>query len=171
MRDPLGTQGLAQGSKTTPDQVSAFNSGFAEALNRLKNPDCQKFFCEGQNKNKKNNKHLDPNDILRQTNYRILPFPNDQQAGAATIDVKDVWINAGGPFFGKDATIYIPSDRKDISTRQAVPFATLDQVRAFILLHELGHQLGFFPPDQFSWINGTHSLRILEACFKDVHFE
>ena len=169
--DPFGTQGLAPGSKNTPDQVSAFNSGFAEALNRLKNPECRKLFCEGQKKNKKNNQNLDPAGVLNHTEYRIIPFPGNSQAGAVTNSTYNVFLNSNGPFFGKEPTVYIPSDRPGITSLRPVPFASLDQVRAFILLHELGHQLLIFPPDQFPFVNGMHSLRVLESCFKDVHFE
>jgi hypothetical protein len=34
---------------------------------------------------------------------------------------------------------------------------------------ELGHQVGVFSADLFDWINGAHSLKVLENCFKDLH--
>jgi hypothetical protein len=52
-----------------------------------------------------------------------------------------------------------------------VSFGTLENMRAFILLHDLGHQVGMFDPDQFKFINGAHSLQVLRDCFKELRFE
>jgi hypothetical protein len=62
--------------------------------------------------------------------------------------------------------VYIPSERPDLTTTVQVDFNSVTDLDAFILLHELGHQVGIFPPDVFAWINGRHSLRVLDACFK-----
>ena len=169
--DPLGTQTLAVGPKNTPEQISAFNGGFAEALRRLNNSDCLKLFCDDGKKKKRNKspKMLDPVDVLDHTEYHIYPFSGNSKAGAQTNSTNSVFINSNGPFFGDNSTIYIPNDKPGITSLREVPFGSLDEMRAFILLHELGHQVGIFPADLFPFINGTHSLRVLEACFKDVH--
>src|ERR1019366_2196885 len=44
--DPNGASGLVVGPNTKAEWVAAFNGGFAEALNRLNNPDCRKLFCK-----------------------------------------------------------------------------------------------------------------------------
>jgi hypothetical protein len=132
---------------------------------RLQDPDCHKYLCN-------NKDHLDPEATLLKTTYRILGFAEgNEHAGAATASVDSVFINESGPFLTEDKTEYIPSERREITSPREVPFPSVAAKDAFILLHELGHQLGIFPPDVFRWINGTHSLRILEHCFKDVKFE
>lgn len=166
--DPTGGQTLAVGPNTTPEQVAAFNAGFAEALNRLKNnPDCRKLFC-------KNKGGLDPEKVLDDTEYRILPFEGSH-AGAQTNSVNSVFLNLNGPFFGNPskngtATTYIPSSNPQLNTSTQVTFGSQSQLQAFILLHELGHQLGIFPDDVFKFINGSNSLKVLEHCFKDAKY-
>ncbi|MFZ0564501.1 MAG: hypothetical protein WAM43_23000, partial [Terriglobales bacterium] len=46
---------------------------------------------------------------------------------------------------------------------------SVTNVRAFILLHELGHQLSGntgFTPDVDAATNSGHSMRIIKACFQ-----
>jgi RHS repeat-associated protein len=138
--------------------------GLAEALNRLENADCQKLFSN-------NKQGLNPVDVLGGTTYRILPFPPGSTAGAQTNSVNDVSVNANGPYANESPTVYIPSDSPNISSFREVTFGTADQKRAFIFLHELGHQVGVFGPDVFKFINGSHSLQVLQDCFKDAHVE
>jgi hypothetical protein len=128
-----------------------------EALNRLKDSGCRKLFC---------NKHqrLDPTDLLRKTQYEAQTLSNG--AAAATMASTLVYINAAGQFFETGTTAYIPYDKPGLSGMRPVQFDSVADLDAFILLHELGHQVGIFPPDLFGFINGGHSLRVLDACFK-----
>jgi hypothetical protein len=105
-----------------------------------------------------------PNLDKRDTSYRIVDLPKNS-TGAATYPPATVFISPNGPFFQKSTTVSIPSDNPQLSSKQAVKFATLADLGAFILLHELGHEVGVFPPDLFGFINGRHSLRVLDACF------
>lgn len=164
LADPLGTDGLIVGPNTKPEWITAFNEVFAEALNRINQKGCRQFLC-------KNKKGLDPASVLNGTEYRILPLPDSSKTGAQTNGQASVFLNSNGPFFGRTTTLYIPSDQPNITTKRQVPFGSTAAMRAFILLHELGHQIGLFPADLFPFINGRHSLRVLENCFRDVRLE
>jgi len=85
--------------------------------------------------------------------------------------VDDVFLNQDGPFFTPDKTAFIPSSNQAITTNTEVDFNSVADKDAFILLHELGHQVGIFPADLFKWISGSHSRRVLENCFKEVHLD
>ena len=164
--DPLGTKGLQHDPNYKPEWGEKFDEGFAEAMARLQDSDCHKFFlCD-----KKNKTHLDPEEALLDTTYRIMGLSNNT-AGAVTRAKDLVWINEDGPFVTDENTQHIPSDKKDIITFTEVKFPSGATKNAFILLHELGHQLGIFPRDTYPWINGTHSLAILDNCFRDVKHE
>ena len=86
--DPFGTQaensGFVVGPQTTPQQVSQFNAGFAEALNRLKNSECLKLFCQKK-------KNLDPSKALHDTEYRVLALPRNS-SGAQKNTANSVFI-------------------------------------------------------------------------------
>jgi RHS repeat-associated protein len=142
----------------TPDQVSQINAGFAEALNRLGNSDCRKLFCKNKN-------NLDPKKVLAATQYEVSQTLQSS-TGAATIAQNLVYLGARGIFFTPGTTANIPSDNPQISTKIEINFSSVADKAAFVLLHELGHQVGIFPPDVFGFINGRHSLRVLDACFK-----
>jgi len=160
--DPSGMEpqnaGLVIGPHTTQQEIAQFNAGFAEALNRLKNPECRKLFsC-------KKNKDLDPAQVLQDTNYRIIPLAGN--AGAVTNPSYSVFLSPTGPFFQTSTTAFIPFDNPQLTGMRQVQFDTPADIAAFVLLHELGHEVGIFPPDLFPFINGRHSLRVLEDCFK-----
>jgi len=161
--DPFGLQspGLVKGPHTTQQMEDAFNEGLTEALKRLNNPDCRKAFC--------NKKGLDPVDVLKNTEYRFLPLGNG--VGASTNPGESVFINTQGPFLLNNTTLYFPSDNPFSNTNRMVNFLTTANMRALILLHELGHEVGNFPPDQFRFINGSHTLKVLRACFKDLRYD
>jgi RHS repeat-associated protein len=143
--DPFGTQaqpGLFPGPKNTPQQTSQFNAGFAEAMNRLKNSECRKLFC-------RKNKNLDPAKALQDTEYRIVALDNNS-AGAATMSPTFVFLDPNGPFFQTSTEVFIPYDNPQLIGKRLVKFDSLAELDAFILLHELGHQVGIFPADLFS---------------------
>ena len=142
----------------TPAQVSQINADFAEALSRLNNSECKKLFCS-----KKSN--VDPGKTLTSTQYEASAAIKNS-TGAATMAANLVYVSVNGPFFQPGLTVYIPSDNPQITTKIEVNFSSVADKRAFILLHELGHQVGVFSADLFGWINGKHSLAVLDACFK-----
>ena len=164
MADPLGTKGLLVGPQTNPVWVTAFNEGFVEALKRVSDPDCKALFCGKGKKAKK----LDLGQVLKDTEYRLLAFEKGSTAGTQTNSATDVFLNSNGPFVKPSATIYIPFDKLGMTSKRQVTFDSLAAMRAFVLLHELGHQLKVFSPDIFPFLNGTHSLRVIENCFKDA---
>jgi RHS repeat-associated protein len=148
--------GLFIGPNVTPHHITQFNNSLADALNRLNNSDCRKIFC---GKNSKG----DPTTVLQNTSYRLESLKNS--TGAQTNPDGSVFINLNGPFFQQNTTIFIPSDNPQRSGRVSVEFNSLADLGAFVLLHELGHEIGVFPADIFPFINGRHSLRVLDACF------
>lgn len=159
LTDPFGMQAqspLLVGT-WTPQQTSQLTAGWVEALNRLKDSSCRKLFCNKHHK-------LDPDDLLRKTQYEIQILSNG--AGAATMASTLVYINPAGQFFQMSTTAYIPYDKPELSGMRSVQFGSVADLTAFILLHELGHQVGIFGADLFGFINGGHSLRVLDACFK-----
>lgn len=162
--DPFGMQGgLVAGPNAPSNATSEFNTGFDEALNRLKNKNCRKALCK-----KGNDLGYDYLvNILKNTTYRIAPL---QGAGADTPPntTSLVFISSSGPFFTGGTTISIPPAQLGLSSWTTVNLQSPAQMRAFILLHELGHQTGAFGPDQFNFINGQHSLKVLENCFGDI---
>ena len=160
--DSFGMAGLVIGPNTPSNAPSEFNAGFDEALNRLKDSKCRKIFC-------KTGKDLGYDylaNILKNTSYYIEPLPRG--AGAATESTDEVFIGNSGPFFTGDTNISIPPAQMGLSSWPSVNFQSPAQMRAFILLHELGHQTGVFGPDQFDFINGQHSIKVLENCFGDA---
>jgi len=96
---------------------------------------------------------------LDATTYRFLDL-NNPTTGAATIDPSTVFINSNGPYMN-----FAPAPGKP------GPFGlywTQSQFRAFILLHELGHQLSpitGFKPDAGSPLNKAQSGQVLSRCF------
>ena len=97
-----------------------------------------------------------------------MGHPPSTTAGAQTNSINSVWINQIGPFFKSNTTTFIPWDRKDLTGNREVTFSSAsgETMRAFFLLHELGHQVGVFGSDtSFPYINGQHSLKVLENCF------
>jgi hypothetical protein len=110
---------------TPASYQGAFNQGYGAALKKdLKRKKCGSFFG-GQGP-----------ATINSTWYRFLSL-NNPNVGAATVSVTSVFINSAGPYM-----TYSPAPG------QPGPFGlfwTQSQFRAFILLHELGHQLSRSP--------------------------
>jgi RHS repeat-associated protein len=157
LTDPSGLK-LVVGPLATQEQISAFNAGMAEVLTRLRDSDCKKIFCK---------KIPDPERLLNDKEYRFGPL-DDVEAGAQVYPNGNVTLNTNGPYFTAKPFLFVPSHRRDVESRTLVEFPSLEAKRAFLLLHELGHQSGAFGPDQTKFINGTHSIKVLERCFKDA---
>jgi len=140
-----------------------FRQGFAEALNRLSKQSCDQFF------------HLDAGcrsgplgvgaNRMRDTKYRFLAASNQGPgSGAATAGPKDVWINPNGLF------VTATGGRIKLPDGSTYDLGSAKNVRAFILLHELGHELSdytaFTDDADDDTRNSAHSLAVLGACFQ-----
>ncbi len=96
--------------------------------------------------------------------------------GAQTNGAESVFVNMNGAFFnaGPNAngtvTVTMPNAQ---GASTSFTFASLTDFQSFILLHELGHQLGAFGPDivddaangQNAAANGQNSATVLDNCF------
>jgi len=140
-----------------------FKKALAEALNRLSKQSCDQFFhlhagCRSGPLGVGANR-------MRETNYRFLAADDDGPGvGAATMGPTDVRINPDGLFVtATTGTIRLP-DGSTFNLGSAL------NVQAFILLHELGHQLkentGFTRDVDDSARNTAHSVAVIKACFQ-----
>jgi RHS repeat-associated protein len=159
--DPTGWQtrptNLPQG---TPQQYwDPFSDGFAEALKRFKSGKCAELF--------ESTCHYGPYtegaDRMRDTTYRFLALERPS-TGAATPPGGEIFINIDGDYMtAKSGRITLPGGI-------TYDLGSITNVRAFILLHELGHQLspntGFKPDAGLDQLNAAHSIAIINACFK-----
>jgi hypothetical protein len=144
----------------TPQQYwGPFSDGFNEALNRLNNTKCAEQFepsCHEGPYNTGANQ-------MRNTEYRFDVLPQGPGTGAQTVDSTHVQINSAGLYMnGKGGGIRLPNGF-------TCNLGGLTNVRAFILLHELGHQLSGntgFTPDVDNATNSAHSMTIIKACFQ-----
>ena len=144
----------------TPQQYwGPFADGFAEALNRLNNTNCAKQFepsCHG-------GPETTGATQMQNTTYRFVPLPQGSGAGAQTADPTNVQINSLGLYMAAaNGGIRLPNGF-------TCNLGSVTNVRAFILLHELGHQLSGntgFTPDVDAATNSAHSMRIIKACFQ-----
>jgi len=145
-----GTAASAVGPTVTPASYrNAFNQGYKSALKDLNRKGCGSFFG-GQGP-----------ATINGTWYRFINLGNPN-VGAETLSATSVVINSGGPYM-----TYSPTPG------QAGPFNrfwTQPQFRAFIILHELGHQLssitGFQPDAGSAAPNQQQSMKVIGPCIK-----
>ena len=143
----------------TPEKFwQPFSDGFAEALNRLNSTRCAEQFessChEGAETNGANQ--------MKNTEYRFVPLPQGAGTGAQTVGPSNVQINSVGLFMS--AT----SGKIRLPNGVTFDLGSPTNVRAFIMLHELGHQMKGvtgFTDDVDATTNAAHSMRIINACF------
>jgi len=131
--------------------VVPFLVGFSNAMNRLlRNPMCDAYFG-GQGPSQMN-----------QTTYRFIPL-GGRSTGAATLSPTHVAINTGGIFLSPppDGSFFLSGSRYSAGDGAGI--------QAFVLLHELGHQLdhntGFMPDAGNTALNTRQSQAVLSACF------
>jgi RHS repeat-associated protein len=161
----IDTTGLQAGrpsnlpSGTPQEYWGPFSDGFTEALSRLSNSRCAEQFAPSC--------HEGPDttgaDQMRNTTYRFLNL-GKPSTGASTADPTNVFINTGGLFMTATSDgIRLPNGFK-------CNLGSVTNVRAFMLLHELGHQLkaitGFITDADDAETNSAHSMRIIKACFE-----
>ncbi len=130
----------------------ALSDGLSEAYRRLSRGRCAQFFCcEGP-------------ETLQNLVFYFAALPSNQGAGHSTEPGApfDVIINTRGAYFtATSGVIGIPGARFNLGSRR--------NVRAFVLLHELGHRLssctGFTKDADDPQKNAEHSKAVLDACF------
>ena len=132
-----------------------FTKGMNNALKRLNNKPCADMFRTPRDPNAGRNR-------LNNTPYRFVPLPQGPGVGAQTQENGDVQINTLG--------LYMTATGGGIKLPDGSTFnlGGVNDVRALILLHELGHELSDttgFVPDTDPAINAAHTKRIIDACF------
>jgi hypothetical protein len=97
------------------------------------------------------------------TEYRFVTLPQGPGTGAQTPDSTHVQINIAGVYMTAiGGGIRLPNGF-------TCNLGSVTNVRALVLLHELGHQLSGitgFTPDVDRATYSAHSMRIIKACFQ-----
>ena len=155
------------GGNYTQAQMKALGAGFSSALAHVADLPCASLFALGSD-----NAVSVADNALFNTTYRLVQLPQGPGAGAQTVDSTDVQINTAGVFFNYatnpngTVTVNLPS-RKGKQT--SLTFANAETLQGFILLHELGHEVGLFGPDTTAAINGNNSNAVLSDCFTQTN--
>jgi hypothetical protein len=135
-----------------------FADGYNEALNRLNSTRCGEQFEPSCHEGP----YTTGANQMRNTEYRFDALPQGPGTGAQTVDSTHVQINSLGAYMtARGGGIRLPNGF-------TCNLGSMTNVRAFILLHELGHQLSGttgFKPDVDDATNSAHSMRIIKACF------
>ncbi len=145
--------------------VLAINSGYNNAYDHAASFDCANFLTGGA---AGQDAVADALNALADTFYRALPLPAGPGTAAQTIDATDVFINTNGAFFNaavqNNGTV-IANMPNSQGVKTQFTFASLATFQGFILLHELGHEMGVLGPDLDAPTNGMNSAGILDNCF------
>jgi hypothetical protein len=133
-----------------------FADGWASAVRALGRPRCEAYFAE------RGAPGARPLETLRSTEYRFVALPQGETVGAMTNSAGSVFLNTTGLFVTAfDGGVALGGRDYDLGSPA--------EVRAMILLHELGHQLGIFGPDsgpKLASQNAAHSRDIIENCLQ-----
>ncbi len=140
---------------TPKDYARLFNEGWAAATRALRSQRCEALF---RSRGAPAGAAL---AALRATEYRFLALPQGESVGAQTNGPASVFINTKG--------VYVTAVDGDITldNRRYELWDGAEGVRAMVLLHELGHEMGLFGPDSGSARqseNARHSLDVIDAC-------
>jgi RHS repeat-associated protein len=157
---------LPPGNQYTQQQITDLTNGLNNAVSHLDNIDCATLFFSGSD-----DPRLAAVELLANTMYRILvPPPGSPTAGAWTADDRSVFIDPGGAFFiagaNANGTVTVNMPNRVNAAMTPFTFANVESLRAFILLHELGHQAGRLGPDTDRPTNAANSGAVLDNCFK-----
>ena len=142
--------------------MQLLTAGYNAAYQYLANAPCADMFASGAD----NAVNVAQGDLTN-TIYAILALPNGN-TGAFTSSSNYVVINATGAFFNfttnsnNSVTVQLPNRK---GKQRSLTFANAATFDAFLLLHELGHQVGLFGPDTAASVNGTYSGAVLDDCF------
>src|SRR5579864_2223139 len=135
--------------------------GFSQALNRLNNTSCAELFGPCR-------EDVDRTgfNTLFQTQYRFVSLGQGSGYGAQTVNVREVQINSQGTYMTAwTGWITLPGGLR-------LFLGNITNIRAFVLLHELGHQLkghtGFIDDAADPNANLQHSLLVLRMCFPEA---
>jgi RHS repeat-associated protein len=160
--DATGLQAQRPGNLPlgTPQQYwGPFADGFAEALNRLNNTNCAEQFEPSCHQGP----YTTGANQMQNTTYRFPPLAPGVGAQTPADDPNTVFINRAGLFMtAENGTITLPNG-------SMCNLGSITNVRAFILLHELGHQLSAntgFTNDLDGATNSAHSMTIIKECFQ-----
>ena len=151
------------GNNYAAAQLQALTNGLNNGLRHTDQLGCAMLYAAGDE-----DPSLAVADVLENTLYRLINLPQGPGAGAQTIDQTDVMINTAGAFFNAGAnangtvTVRMPNAA---GVQTAFTFANVATFQGFVLLHELGHQMGVFGPDVNAAANGANSQAVLDNCF------
>lgn len=149
---PVPPPALPQG--TPAPFVRLFNDGWRVAAKALERKDCAAFFAAHGAPAPR------PVETMARTEYRFLALPQGATVGAQTNSEGSVFINTSG--------LFVTAEGGGIALNgRSYELGDASAVRAMILLHELGHQLGLFGPDSGPALraqNARHSQDILDHC-------
>jgi len=129
--------------------------GYHAALARVKSGDCAKFFCQlGE-------------ATLRATTFHTYVDVSSTGAYTDNTTWRDVYLNEkGGYFNASEGLIRLPA------SNTIYMLGTAADVQAFIILHELAHELnantGFVSDAASKLANENNSLMLLKKCFADA---
>jgi RHS repeat-associated protein len=169
----IGGRGLVQpkvpaGNNYTAAQMLALTNGLNNALTHTDQVDCATFYAGGDD-----DPSLATANVLENTTYRLLRLPQGpggtSPPGAETADRTNVFINTAGAFFtaapsaNGTVTVTMPNTA---GVPMSSTFANTATLQGFILLHELGHQMGVFGADTNAATNGANSQAVLDHCFR-----
>ena len=152
------------GNNYTPAQMQALTNGLNNALSHTDQVDCATFYAGGDD-----DPSLATAKVLEGTMYRLVLLPQGPGTGAQTINLTNVMINTAGAFFNARAnangtvTVGMPNAA---GVQTLFTFAGVSTFEAFMLLHELGHQVGVFGADMNAAANGANSQAVLDHCFR-----
>jgi hypothetical protein len=163
------------GNRYTLGQKQAVANGINDALAHIENEDCAYLYFPGSDDPTEEAATLLEDTMYRM--YRLLSLPSG--VGAWTVGAPtpsdpsystNVTINTDGAFFNAGPnpngteSVTMPNS-SGVST--SFTFASLSTFGRFLLLHELGHQVGVFGPDSASaGANGANSQAVLNDCFQ-----
>jgi hypothetical protein len=144
--------------------MRALTNGLNNAVSHTDQVDCATFYAGGDE-----DPSLAVANVLENTLYRLVVLPQGPGTGAQTIDLTDVMINTTGAFFNAapnangTVTVGMPNPA---GVQASFTFANMSTFQGFMLLHELGHQMGVFGADVDAAANGSNSQAVLDHCYR-----